>query len=339
MSNKLPLLHQAIDHLKKDNQTDLANELTILMEELLTNIENEKTAQIEQSTQAIDTFLETHKTLLQENEELAQIRNRKSDLQSLKASINGNDEESEEDTEEKKWSRRERRGKTATKIAAGVGALFALFKLRGKSSSQTPTTNTPLPASTTTAPNREQLPISSQRHRVLEEMEKIIAADKVRPIGYEFDDISLKENDRDINCSWLVYEIVQRRAWFNICSGWVTSASLYQSMLNKWWSAQPLLKKWTQTPYTQWIQPGDTIFWASTNRDFKWRNGSRPAKVNGMPIHHSALIQSVQPDGSFTVIESTWSTGVQVKTYTAQRWLDKRKDELHVVRMPYESIV
>gem|GEM_PF-6808522 len=115
MNEKLSLLHQASELLKKDNHTDLADELTELVEDLLTNLNNEETTAIEVSKQAIETFLETNKELLQKHEELTNITNRKSDLAALQGSIK---EEESADEKSPSRSRRDRRGKTATKIAA-----------------------------------------------------------------------------------------------------------------------------------------------------------------------------------------------------------------------------
>lgn len=331
MNEKLPLLRQAVGILKQQNKTDLANELSTLVEDLLANIEAEETDQIEQGKQDIDAFLETNKTLLQEHEELEHITDRQSDLTTLQDTINTENEDDEEWTQS--WSRRERlspwrkKFRKRTSIATAIGSLTLLATKAYGQKSQI--------LSPWGMINSEKMPSWPMRQRVIQEMDKIIAADKKNPIWYDFDDTELKK-DRDINCSWLVYEIIQRRAWFEICSWGVTSAALYQSMLDKWRPSKPLLQSWDSSIQNDWIQPGDTVFRAS-KKDFKRKKWWRPAKVNGMPIHHSALIQSVSSDGSFTVLESTWSTGVQVKTYTAQRWLENRKDELHVVRVPYDT--
>lgn len=339
MNEKLPLLQKAIEQLKENEETELADELDALVATLFAQIEKKEHSAIQATEEKITQFLETHEaeiTIGDRQEELATLKwtissgpGTQQKKTSRRARFRWTDEQKDETAQvdkEEEWSRRDSRWK---KVALRWATLWwAFFALKRRWKNAPHTTSMELVAS-----NEHLWP---QRQKVITEMEKIIVADKKNPIGYDFNDCSL-ENDRDINCSWLVYEVVQKRAWFSITAWWVTSASLYQSMIQKWRPHQPLLQKeWS--PNTSWVQPWDTIFRCSRSPNFKRKNGSRPAKVNGMPVHHSALVQSVQPDGHFTVLESTGSAWVQVKEYDAKRWLEKRNDELHVVKMPYDPV-
>lgn len=78
MNEKLPILHQAIQDLKKEKDTEnLANELTILVEELSAQLEKKELVAIQSAEEKITQFLAEH-------EKEITIGNRQEDLETLK---------------------------------------------------------------------------------------------------------------------------------------------------------------------------------------------------------------------------------------------------------------
>ena len=61
MGEKIPLLQQTVETLRKNEKEDLANELDKLIGELLTHLQNKEKNAITETTQRIDQFLKANK--------------------------------------------------------------------------------------------------------------------------------------------------------------------------------------------------------------------------------------------------------------------------------------
>jgi murein DD-endopeptidase MepM/ murein hydrolase activator NlpD len=128
MNEKLPVLHEAINQLKENEKTDLADELNTLVEELLVKIETKKETDIKETELKIDDFLSNH-------EEDVQIGNWKADLAALAAEVTPpttQDGTNETPDTDKKWrrasmsdGRKKFRKRTGIATAIAWLALFA----------------------------------------------------------------------------------------------------------------------------------------------------------------------------------------------------------------------
>lgn len=175
------------------------------------------------------------------------------------------------------------------------------------------------------------------RDKALSAIDDIKAIDKKTPIQYKMWSRVIKEPNPSVDCSGLMCDIM-RRAWFSI--GDQTSRSLFTKFDAKKLSSKP---HWSvdMASFNK-TQPGDLIYWDTTNPAYDWKWTKIPTidvKWVKHRVHHVAMVTEKLADGRFRVFESNGKNGVVERIVDPKNELtSKSKSELYVSHMRYDAL-
>lgn len=170
------------------------------------------------------------------------------------------------------------------------------------------------------------------REKVLEARDFILELDEWNPIDYDFGGKEIKDG---IDCSWFI-NVIANKAWLDKI--WADSRDMFKkNEIHKLSENGSYLTDLDKTP-----QPGDLLFWDSTDPDYQRKTANIPEikKDNtDYKIHHVAMVDEYNPDTWKLVIsESNGSQWVSKREVDiSKEFTKKHKSNLYFASMDYSK--